>query len=81
MADEKSVLEELKKNAHDSINEIANRCGFSRQKVWRIIKNLEEERTIWGYTAIVNNQKKGLEDLTTPHIACDQPSNSGSLSV
>ena len=55
--DEKKILTELKINANKSINEIAKTCGFSRQKVWRIIKNLEKNNTIWGYTAILDYDK------------------------
>lgn len=58
--DTQLILNELQKNANKSINEIANKLDFSRQKVWRIIKNLEKDHTIWGYTAIVNEEKKGL---------------------
>jgi DNA-binding Lrp family transcriptional regulator len=57
--DEKKILEEISKNAHSSINEIANKLGFSRQKVWRVIKNLENDKTIWGYTAIIDDTKIG----------------------
>jgi DNA-binding Lrp family transcriptional regulator len=57
--DEKKILDELVKNAHNSINEIANKLGFSRQKVWKVVKNLEENKTIWGYTAIIDNEKIG----------------------
>jgi len=59
--DEHKVLEILKINANKSVNEIANELGFSRQKVWRIIKNLEESNQIWGYTAIVNEEMQGLK--------------------
>ena len=57
--DEKNILEELRKNASMSVNEIAKKLGFSRQKVWRIIKNLEKDKTIWGYTAIVDDIRMG----------------------
>ena len=57
--DEKRILEELLKNANMSVNEIANKLGFSRQKVWKIIKNLEKDKTIWGYTAIIDDNKMG----------------------
>src|SRR4030043_809248 len=57
--DEKRILLELKKNANKSINDIAESCGFSRQKVWRVINNLEKNHTIWGYTAIVDEEKLG----------------------
>ena len=57
--DEKNILEELRKDASMSVNEIAKKLGFSRQKVWRTIKNLEKDKTIWGYTAIVDDNKTG----------------------
>ena len=55
--DEKKILGELSKNANKSINDIAETCGFSRQKVWRVIKNMEKNHTIWGYTAVVDEEK------------------------
>ena len=55
--DEKKILEELSKNANRSINDIAKSLGFSRQKVWRVIKNLEKNNTIWGYAAVVDQGK------------------------
>ena len=55
--DEKKIIKELQNNANKSINEIAKKCGFSRQKVWRIIKNLENNNTIWGYVAVTNEEK------------------------
>ena len=55
--DERKILDELRKNANKSINDIAKTCGFSRQKVWRIINNLEKNHTIWGYVAVVDEEK------------------------
>ncbi len=55
--DERKVLEALEQNANESIDTIAKKCGFSRQKVWRIIKNLENDKVIWGYTAITDENK------------------------
>ena len=55
--DEKKILDELIKNANKSINDIAKSCRFSRQKVWRVINNLEKNHAIWGYTAIVDEEK------------------------
>ncbi|MCJ7570892.1 MAG: Lrp/AsnC family transcriptional regulator [Candidatus Thermoplasmatota archaeon] len=57
--DEKRIIEELRKNANKSINDIAKSCGFSRQKVWRVIKNLEEKKLIWGYTTVFDDEKIG----------------------
>ena len=57
--DERKILEELSTNANKSINEIAKTCKFSRQKVWRVIKNLEKNNTIWGYVAVIDEEKQG----------------------
>ena len=59
--DEKRILKELSGNANKSVNEIAKNCGFSRQKVWRIIKNLEKNNTIWGYVAVIDEEKQGKQ--------------------
>ena len=58
--DEKKILSELVKNAKENIDTIAKHCGFSRQKTWRFIKQLETKKLIWGYTAIFNDEKIGL---------------------
>jgi DNA-binding Lrp family transcriptional regulator len=55
--DERKVISMLQENARDSIDHIAEECGFSRQKVWRIINRLEEQKKIWGYTAVVDDEK------------------------
>jgi DNA-binding Lrp family transcriptional regulator len=59
--DEMKILAELQQNSNQSVDVIAKRCGFSKQKAWRIIKKLEKSRTIWGYTAVVDEQKQGLQ--------------------
>ena len=58
--DEQKVLDQLKSNSNKSINKIAKNCGFSRQKVWRIIKKFEKENTVWGYPAIVDEETEEL---------------------
>ena len=57
--DEKTILDELIKNANKTVNDIAKSCGFSRQKVWRVIKNLEAKKLIWGYTTVFDEEKLG----------------------
>jgi len=59
--DEKKVIAELQKNSGDSIENIAKNCGFSRQKIWRIKKRLENNKTIWGYNAVVDNEKLDMK--------------------
>lgn len=49
------ILNELKKNARESISILAEKLNFSRQKVWRIIAELEKEKKIWGYTTIIDD--------------------------
>jgi len=58
--DEIKVIAELQKNSNENIGTLAKKCGFSRQKAWRIIKRLEDEKTIWGYQAIVNSEKVNM---------------------
>ena len=60
-SDEKKVIAELRRNSNKSIEKIARDCSFSRQKVWRIIKRLEEDKIIWGYSAIVDEEKQGFK--------------------
>jgi DNA-binding Lrp family transcriptional regulator len=57
--DEKKIIRELQKNSKENIDNIAKKCGFSRQKVWRIIRRLEKNKTIWGYHAVVDDNKLG----------------------
>ncbi|MFA5103194.1 MAG: Lrp/AsnC family transcriptional regulator [Candidatus Thermoplasmatota archaeon] len=52
--DERKVIDQLQKNCMENLDVFAKKCGFSRQKVWRIIKNLEREKIVWGYTAVVD---------------------------
>jgi DNA-binding Lrp family transcriptional regulator len=58
--DEQKVIDVLEQNAKESIDALAKKCGFSRQKVWRIIKKLEKQKMIWGYSAITDEEVKGL---------------------
>ena len=60
-SDDKKILAELQTNSKESIETIAKKCGFSRQKVWRTIKRLEKNKTIWGYCAVVDDWKIDLQ--------------------
>ena len=59
--DEEKIIRELVKDSRKSPYEIAKKCGFSRQKVWRIIKRFEKNKTIWGYHAVVDIEKLGMK--------------------
>ena len=55
------ILEALRNNAYRSVTEIADKLGFSRQKIGRIIKDLENDNIIWGYTTVTNFNKQDLK--------------------
>jgi DNA-binding Lrp family transcriptional regulator len=59
--DEKKVIIELKKNSNESIGGLAKKCGFSRQKVWRIVKRFEKNNIIWGYNAVVDEEHLNIK--------------------
>lgn len=59
--DEKKVIRVLQTNARDTIEDIAKKCKLSPQKISRIIKKLEEEKTIWGYSAISDERVYNLK--------------------
>jgi len=54
---EEKILDELQKNCRLNLDEIGKKCGCSRYKVGRVIKKLEDNKTILGYGAIVNPNK------------------------
>ncbi len=57
--DSKKLLDELKLNANASLNTLSKKLNFSRQKIWRIIKHLKNEKKIWGYTTVVDDKAFG----------------------
>jgi DNA-binding Lrp family transcriptional regulator len=59
-SDERLVLNALQKNPKDDKTLIAKTCGFSKQKVKRILARLEADQIIWGYTAIIDEKPLGL---------------------
>ena len=61
--DEMKVLDVLEQHAKENIDGLAKRCGFSHQKISRIIKHLEEKKTIWGYAAITDEKVKKSQTL------------------
>jgi DNA-binding Lrp family transcriptional regulator len=62
--DEKKVMAELEENSKGSLNILEKRLKFSRQKIWRIIQRLEKNHTIWGYTTIIDDEKRSLKNFT-----------------
>jgi DNA-binding Lrp family transcriptional regulator len=58
-AERRKILQILEQNAKESVDGIAKKCGFSSQKVGRIIRQLEQEHIIWGYSIVMD--EKGTE--------------------
>jgi DNA-binding Lrp family transcriptional regulator len=58
---EEKILKELQKNCRLNLDEIGKKCGCSRYKVARFMKELEDNKTILGYSAIINPNQKNLK--------------------
>ena len=54
---EMNLLNLLLEDPTIGINEMAKKLNINRQTIWRIKKKLEKNRTIWGYTAIIDRSK------------------------
>lgn len=64
LIDEIKIMDALAQHAKDSVDEIAKQCRCSRQKVWRIIKELEKKKIIWGYVTIIDEIARNLKHFT-----------------
>ena len=60
LGEERKVVGVLRTRAKDHIELIAKECGFSSQKVSRIITRLERSHRIWGCSAILDEESLGL---------------------
>ena len=57
---ERKILDILMENARQSLIEISEKTGLSRQTVQKTLQKLEKDHVIWGYQAVADEQKKGL---------------------
>lgn len=87
------VLESLLDDPTKSVGEIAQELNSYRQGVWRKKKKLEDEKIIWGYTAVIDQKKighqmylvllktkpmsRGFADLIVDRIEKNVPKNIG----
>jgi len=58
------VMKELIINGKASVNGLANKFKFSRQKIWRMLKSLEKRKVIVGYHAVIDRKQLGLQKYT-----------------
>jgi len=70
--DEMIVLDVLEQHAKESIGEIAKKCGFSHQKVWRIIKKFRTEEDDLG---IQYNRRRRRKKSQALHLTCQKKHN------
>ena len=59
---DKKILDALVENSRQSMLEISEKTGLSRQTVQKILQKLEKDHVIWGYQPIVDVQKNGLKE-------------------
>jgi DNA-binding Lrp family transcriptional regulator len=71
------VLQYLERHAKENLDDLAKKCGFSRQKISRIIKQLEEKKTIWGYTAVTDDSSKNLKHFILLVKRSQEPLDTG----
>lgn len=58
---DRKILEELQRDASQSLDEIARKVGSSKTPVWNRIRKLREAGVILRQTVILDPQKLGLE--------------------
>jgi len=59
---DRKILNALIENARQSMIEISEKTGLSRQTIQKTILKLEKNHAIWGYQAIFDEQKNGLKE-------------------
>jgi DNA-binding Lrp family transcriptional regulator len=56
-SNDRKILDTLMVNARQSLVEISEQTGLARQTVQKTIQELERDQVIWGYQAVVDEQK------------------------
>lgn len=62
-AQKTQIVQLLRENARIDNGEIAERLGMSREDVDSLIKDMEKDRTIFGYSTIVNEENLGEDTV------------------
>ena len=57
---DRKLLDVLIVDARQSLVELSEKTGLSRQTVQKTIRKLEKEHVIWGYHAVVDEGRKGF---------------------
>ena len=54
------LLNELQRDSHQTVQQLADRVGLSSTPCWKRIKEMEGSGVIRGYTALIDREKVGL---------------------
>ncbi|RYF38365.1 MAG: Lrp/AsnC family transcriptional regulator, partial [Comamonadaceae bacterium] len=54
------LLNELQRDSHQTVQQLAERVGLSSTPCWKRIKEMENSGVIRGYTALIDREKVGL---------------------
>jgi DNA-binding Lrp family transcriptional regulator len=54
------LLNELQRDSHQTVQQLAERVGLSSTPCWKRIKEMEANGVIRGYTALIDREKVGL---------------------
>ncbi len=68
------ILQELQRDARQTVQQLADAVGLSSTPCWRRIKDMEAAGVIRGYTALVDRTKIGLHLLVVAEINLSQHS-------
>ena len=58
-SNDRKILDAMKGNSRQPSIELSKKTGLSRQTVQKTIHSLEKNQVIWGYTAIIDDNKIG----------------------
>ncbi len=75
------ILQELQRDARQTVQQLADTVGLSSTPCWRRIKDMEAAGVIRGYTALVDRTKVGLHLLVVAEINLSQHSEELVLQV
>ncbi len=71
---DQKILAELQANGRISNTDLSRKVGLSESPCLRRVRNLEDDRVIVGYSALLDHRKLGLEIVAYVQVNLDQRS-------
>lgn len=65
----REILRQLQADGRQSSQQLAEKVGLSATPCWRRVKELEEQKIIKRYTALVDREKIGLSVCVLAHVS------------